>query len=48
MALDICATFEKKVQLTGRSTGATAEEYAKYLMDTLQIPDLEQKWKSYQ
>ena len=48
MALDICATYEKKVVLTGRDTGATGEEYAKYIMDTLQDPALEEKWKSYQ
>ncbi len=48
MALDICATYEKKVVLTGRDTGATGEEYAKYIMETLQDPNLEQKWKGYQ
>lgn len=48
MALDICAQYEKKVVLTGRDTGATGEEYAKYLMETLQDPDLEGKWKGYQ
>ena len=48
MALDICATYEKKVVLTGRDTGATGEEYAKYIMETLQDPNLEQKWKVYQ
>lgn len=47
-ALDICATYEKKVILTGRDTGATGEEYAKYIMDTLQDPNLEQKWNRYQ
>ncbi len=48
MALDICATYEKKVVLTGRDTGATGEEYAKYIMETVQDPNLEEKWKSYQ
>jgi len=48
MALDICAQYEKKVVLTGRDTGATGEEYAKYIMDTLQDPNLEEKWKEYQ
>lgn len=48
MALDICATYEKKVVLTGRDTGATGEEYAKYLMDTFQASNLEEKWNSYQ
>jgi isocitrate dehydrogenase (NAD+) len=48
MALDICATYEKKLKMTGRDTGATGEEYAKYIMDTIQDPNLEEKWKSYQ
>ncbi|NVM19791.1 MAG: isocitrate/isopropylmalate dehydrogenase family protein [Candidatus Lokiarchaeota archaeon] len=48
MALDICAQYEKKVVLTGRDTGAMGEEYAKYIMDTIQDPNLEQKWKGYQ
>ncbi len=48
MALDICATYEKKVVLTGRDTGATGEEYAKYIMETIQDPNLEEKWKGYQ
>ncbi len=34
-ALYICSTEEKKVVLTGRSTGATSEEYADYIMDTV-------------
>ncbi len=34
-ALYICSTTEKKVVLTGRSTGATSEEYADYIMETV-------------
>jgi isocitrate dehydrogenase (NAD+) len=48
MALDICAQYEKKMVLTGRDNGATGEEYAKYIMDTLIDPNLEQKWKGFQ
>jgi len=48
IALDICSQFEKKIKLTGREDGATGEEYAKYIMDTLQDPNLESKWQSYQ
>lgn len=48
MALDVCSQYEKKVKLTGKSDGATGEEYAEYIMDTVQSPDLEEKWKSYQ
>lgn len=48
MALDICSQFEKKIKLTGRSDGATGEEYAKYIMDTVMDLDLEKKWNGYQ
>jgi len=48
MALDICSQFEKKVKLTGRSDGATGEEYAKYIIDTVKDPKLEEKWNEYQ
>jgi isocitrate dehydrogenase (NAD+) len=48
MALDICSQFEKKVKLTGRDDGATGEEYAEYIMDTVTDPNIEKKWQSYQ
>lgn len=48
MVLDICATYEKRIKITGRSNGATGEEYTKYLMENLQDPKLEEKWKSFQ
>jgi len=47
MALDICGQYEKKLVITGRSTGATGAEYADYLMDTLQDPGLKDKWENY-
>jgi len=48
MALDICATLEKKLVITGRDTGVIGEEYDKYIMDTIKDPNLEEKWSSYQ
>ena len=48
MALDICSQFEKKIKITGRDDGATGEEFAKYIMDTIQDPNLENNWQSYQ
>ena len=47
MALDICCQFEKKLVMTGRSTGATGDEFADYVMETIQRPDLEEAWQSY-
>ena len=34
-ALDICTLEEKKIQITGRDTGATCTEFAAYVLDTL-------------
>lgn len=34
-ALDICTITEKKLVLTGRDTGATSEEFADYIMETI-------------
>ncbi len=48
MALDICGQFEKKVLLTGRSSGATGAQFADYVMETLKDPNLESRWKSFQ
>lgn len=47
MALDICGSHEKKLIMTGRDTGATGDEYAKYIMETLQNENLKDKWESY-
>ena len=48
MALDICGNYEQKLKMTGRSDGATGEEYGKYLMETMQDPNLESRWQGYQ
>ena len=34
-ALDICMYQEKKLVITGRDTGATGEEFADYVMETI-------------
>ena len=34
-ALDICMYEEKKLVITGRETGATSEEFAEYVMETI-------------
>ncbi|HZJ83305.1 MAG TPA: isocitrate/isopropylmalate family dehydrogenase [Clostridia bacterium] len=47
MALDICGLFEKKLAMTGRDTGASGEDYANYIMETLDSDDLETKWNSF-
>ncbi len=47
MALDVCVQFEKKLVMTGRSNGATGDEFAQYVMDTIQRHDLEKVWQEY-
>ena len=46
-ALDICGQYERKVVTTGRDTGATSEEYGKYLMETVEDPSVEPRWEEY-
>jgi len=47
MALDVCGNYEKKLVITGRDTGSTGEEYGDYLMETIQDPNLKEKWENY-
>ena len=46
-ALDICGQYEKKVVTTGRSTGATSEEFGRYLMSTVEDPNVERRWEEF-
>ena len=48
MALDICGSFERKLVITGRPSGASGHDYANYLMETLQDPTLDKRWADYQ
>jgi isocitrate dehydrogenase (NAD+) len=48
MALDICGQHEKRLVMTGRSTGATGRDFCNYSLDTMNDPALEQRWKGYQ
>ncbi len=48
MALDVCCLHERLFKMTGRSDGATGEQFAGYIMETLTDPDLERKWETYQ
>jgi isocitrate dehydrogenase (NAD+) len=47
MALDVCGQYEKKLVITGRDTGATGAELSEYIMETLQDPNLKEKWEGY-
>ena len=48
MALDITGQFEKKLVMNGREEGASSKEFCDYILETIDDPELEQKWKSYQ
>jgi isocitrate dehydrogenase (NAD+) len=48
MALDVCCQYEKRIKMTGRSDGATGEQFSRYLLETLSDPGLEKKWKGFQ
>jgi len=47
LALDVCGQYEKKIVMTGRSSGATSAQFGEYLMQTVEDPDLDDKWESY-
>ena len=44
MALDMCGIFEKKMNITGRDTGVTGEEYTQYLLSWVDHPKLKKMW----
>ena len=46
-ALDVCGQYERKIVMTGRSSGATGREFGEYVMATVQEPDLEERWAQY-
>jgi isocitrate dehydrogenase (NAD+) len=46
-ALDVCGQYEKKMVMTGRSTGATSAQFGEYLMKTVEDRDLDAKWDAY-
>lgn len=48
MALDMTGQFEKKLTMTGRDDGANSREFCNYILETMNDPDLEKKWESYQ
>jgi isocitrate dehydrogenase (NAD+) len=48
MALDVCGSFERKVVVTGRPSGAKGSEFTDYVLETLADPRLEKKWRGYQ
>ena len=48
MALDLTGQFEKKLVMTGRKDGSSSKEFCDYVLEMINDPELDQKWKSYQ
>jgi isocitrate dehydrogenase (NAD+) len=48
MALDVCGSLEKKLVMTGRSDGATGDDFVAYIMETVKDSRLESRWKALQ
>ena len=46
-ALDICGQYERKVVVTGRSSGVTSREFGEYVMVTVEDPGVEERWEEY-
>ncbi|HOI44413.1 MAG TPA: isocitrate/isopropylmalate family dehydrogenase [Candidatus Aminicenantes bacterium] len=47
MALDVCGQYEKKLVITGRSTGTTGSAFTDYVMDWIVNPGLKETWENY-
>jgi len=48
MALDVCGQYEKKLVMTGRSNGSNGKDFCDYVINTVNDPNLENKWKGFQ
>ena len=46
-ALDVCGQYERKIVMTGRSTGVTGREFGEYVMATIEDPQLGKRWEAY-
>ena len=46
-AIDVCGQYERKIVMTGRSTGSTSAEFGEYLMETVADPTLDERWQAF-
>ena len=46
-AIDVCGMYERKLVMTGRSTGAASDEFGSYVLDTVEDSNLESRWSEY-
>ena len=47
MAIDVCGMYERRILTTGRSGGATSQEFGDYVMETVEDPGLDSRWASH-
>jgi isocitrate dehydrogenase (NAD+) len=45
-AIDMCGQYERKITMTGRSTGATGQEFGDYVLDTVADSTLDSRWEA--
>ena len=45
MAMDLCGQYEKRITMTGRSSGATSREFGDYVLETVRAADLDARWQ---
>ena len=46
-AIEVCGMFERRLQMTGRDTGADCDEFGDYILETVADPTLEERWAAY-
>ena len=46
-AIDVCGMYERRVAVTGRSDGATSDEFGDYVMSTVEDSSLQSRWEEY-
>ena len=46
-AIDVCGMYERRVTVTGRSDGATSDEFGDYVMATVEDSSLRSRWDEY-
>ena len=46
-ALEVCGMYERRLEMTGRSTGTDCNEYGDYVMETVEDPTLMSRRQDY-
>ena len=46
-ALDVCGMYEKRLSITGRSDGATSDQFGDYVMSTVEDASLQSRWEGF-